>query len=177
MVIFFHFHHFFYVYLLVLYFKKKLLLLSFFFFFFFLAVLRLGLRASCLVGRHSTTWPTSTVLFCFSYFLDRVSYFCLGQASDCGSRTSLISWITSMWSKIMDHLVGWEGDTDPPDLCLLGSWNYSHKTSHWEFLPHLTVSVQLMNSCFIQCVIDITIFLPFTLYIGINYITFEKIQK
>jgi hypothetical protein len=35
------------------------------------------LRASCLLGGHSTTWATPPALFCFSCFSHRISYFCL----------------------------------------------------------------------------------------------------
>jgi hypothetical protein len=48
-------------------------------YFFFWAVLGFELRASCLLGRHSTT--------CFHYFSDRVSHVCLGPTSDCDPST------------------------------------------------------------------------------------------
>jgi hypothetical protein len=45
----------------------------------FLVVLIFVFRALCFLGRYSTTSVTSPALFCFSYFGDRVSSFCLGQ--------------------------------------------------------------------------------------------------
>jgi hypothetical protein len=47
---------------------------------FFSSVLEFELRALHLLGRYSTTW--SMPPFCFSYFSDEISYFCLGSASD-----------------------------------------------------------------------------------------------
>jgi hypothetical protein len=44
------------------------------FFPFFLFLLRVELRASCLLGSHSITWATLPALFCVSYFWDRVCF-------------------------------------------------------------------------------------------------------
>jgi hypothetical protein len=45
-------------------------------------VLGFELMASYLLGRCSITWFKPPFLFCFSYFLDRLSHFCWGLASD-----------------------------------------------------------------------------------------------
>jgi hypothetical protein len=48
-------------------------------FFFFLAALEFELRASHLLGRHSTTWATLPALFSIGYFWDRIlQTVCLG---------------------------------------------------------------------------------------------------
>jgi hypothetical protein len=60
--------------------NPKLLFLSKFIcnFFFFLVVLEFELRASYLLGSHSTTWDTAP-LFCVGYFQERISQtICLG---------------------------------------------------------------------------------------------------
>jgi hypothetical protein len=45
----------------------------------FFMVLGVGLKASYLLGKHSTAWAMPLAPFCSGYFLDRVSFFCLGQ--------------------------------------------------------------------------------------------------
>jgi hypothetical protein len=63
-----------------------------------LAVRWCELRALPLQGRHSTTWAPPLVLFCLSYFLDRVSSLCLGLALN-HSPPSLIPfiWLFLLW--------------------------------------------------------------------------------
>jgi hypothetical protein len=51
-----------------------------FVYFFFFGSTGVWLRASCLLGRHSTTWVTAPALFCVVYFWDRVSNYLPGLA-------------------------------------------------------------------------------------------------
>jgi hypothetical protein len=59
-------------------------------------------RASCLLGRHCTTWATLPGHFCFSNFLDKVPCFCPGLVSDHDSPTySLLQhWDCNMYHHV-----------------------------------------------------------------------------
>jgi hypothetical protein len=95
-----------------------------------------------LVGRCSTAQVMPTTLFCFSYFLGRMSCFCPGLESDHHQSSSLPhSWHS--WNHRCAHhteLIGWVGV--PLTFCLgwsetpillslpLSRWEYRHETPH-----------------------------------------------
>jgi hypothetical protein len=54
-----------------------------------LVVLEFELKAWHLLGRCSTTWAMPPVLFCFSYFAERFSHFCLGHPHTHNPSTSI----------------------------------------------------------------------------------------
>jgi hypothetical protein len=87
-------------------------------------------QASHLLGRHSTTWVTTPALFCFSYFLARVSYSCPGPAWDFSPPTyaSHVAEITA----VSHHacLLGWDG-------------------GHADFLPGLTLNCDLISTSWV----------------------------
>jgi hypothetical protein len=101
--------------------------------FFLLSVLGFELRAWCLLGRHSAAWVTLPALFCFSYFLGRVSPFCQGPASDCSSSTydlahswddrhaspCLVDWLRWGLPNILPKL---DSNLDPPKYLGLQAW-------------------------------------------------------
>jgi hypothetical protein len=73
-----------------------------------------------------------------SYFSGRVSYFCLGLASDCDPPTYnlLCSWdrrcriphlaCQLRWGGLVNFLPRLASNYDPPDIHLLSSWDYRH---------------------------------------------------
>jgi hypothetical protein len=76
-------------------------------FFYFLAVWSFELRAVDLLGRYSTTWANPPTLFYFSYFLERVSHFCLQLTLDHGP--TYASQVTEITATHHIWLAGWNG--------------------------------------------------------------------
>jgi hypothetical protein len=75
---------------------------------FFLAVLEFELSASCLLGRHSTTWATlpENTIFCVGYFQDRVLWtLCPGWPQTMILLISA-SWVTRIISMSYWHPAG-----------------------------------------------------------------------
>jgi hypothetical protein len=120
------------------------------FIFFYLVVLRFEIRASLLVGKHSTIWATCPTHFAPVYFSDMASYFCLGLVLDCNYPTSIfqISGIIGkchhaqliFWNSIsLIFLPRLSSNHDSPNLWLLSSWNYKHVCLTPMFFLHIDV--------------------------------------
>jgi hypothetical protein len=93
-----------------------------------LAVLGSELRTLCLLGRHGTNWAILSH-FCFSYFSDRVSSYCLGLTSD--HNHSCVLPCPAYWLRwdVTNFLPGLELNHHPviPDFWVVGIIAVSHQ--------------------------------------------------
>jgi hypothetical protein len=105
-----------------------------------LLVLDFKLKSSRWLGRHSATWPTFPVYFCFHYFSDRIWNFFLRAGLRLLSPiyASRVARVTGAHHQV--HLSGWDTvlltfaraglNLNPPDLCLPSSWYYQRAPPH-----------------------------------------------
>jgi hypothetical protein len=101
------------------------------FFSFFVSFGVLGIKSSTshMPGKHFSTWVTIPALFALLIFLNRVSWFCLGQP-----QTTIL--LPNNWDyrHVLPHLIyllKWGHvrialNLDPSNVCLKSSWDYKH---------------------------------------------------
>jgi hypothetical protein len=99
------------------------------------------------LARQSATWGTSPVHFCFSYFCNRVSYFCSGPALGLPS-----SYLWLWQSCHHSQLIGWDEVSLFPQAGLKPVFPISHLLRSWDYrqLPLCLTSSLLFVCLFVD---------------------------